>query len=103
MNTGLVLYGHPNRTKQYTKTRTQTCSESRDVGENDIDQWLGETFGIYCQLATEWRRIAFVYDLIGNMTEATSVDARGDSNDCKRRVLRSKIEAPRDVRNSKGP
>ena len=46
MNTVLVRYGHPVRTKQYTnKTEHKTYSESRDIDENDIVQWLGEMFG----------------------------------------------------------
>ena len=76
MNTVLVRYGHSVRTKQYTKIR----SESRDIDKNDIVQRLGETFGIFQWLAAEWRRIAFVYDVIGNMAIATSVDARGNSS-----------------------
>ena len=40
------------------------------------------------RLSAEWRRIAFVYDVIGDMTIATNVDARGDSSHRKRRVLR---------------
>ena len=62
------------------------CSESRDINENKIVQWLGETFGIFRRLAAEWRRIAFVYDVIRNMVIATSVDARGDSSHRKIRV-----------------
>ena len=52
--------------------------ESRDIDENDIVQWLGETFGIFRRLAVEWRRQAFVYDVIGNMAMSTSIDARGE-------------------------
>ena len=58
------------------KTERKICSESRDIDENKIVQWLGETFGIF-RLAAEWRRIAFVYDVIGNMAIATSVDGSG--------------------------
>ena len=64
------------------------CSESRYIDENNIVQWLGETFGIFRRLAAEWRWIAFVYDIIGNMVIATTVDARGDSSHRKRRMLR---------------
>ena len=89
MNTVLVRYGHSLRTKHYTKkTERKIRSESRDIDENDIVQWLGEMFGIFRRLAAEWRRLMFVYDVIGNMTIATSVDARGDSSHHKRRVLR---------------
>ena len=81
MNTVLVRYGHSLRTKQYTKKPERKIrSESRDVDENDIVKWLGETFGIFRRLAAEWRRLMFVYDVIGNMAIATSVDARGDSS-----------------------
>ena len=62
--------------------------ESRDIDENDIVQWLGETIWIFRRLAAERRRLMFVYDVIGNMAIATSVDARGDSSHRKRRVLR---------------
>ena len=80
MNTILVRYCHPLRTKQYKKNERLIRSESRDipVDENGIIQWLGETFGIFRRLATEWRRIAFVYDVIGNMAIATNVYARDD-------------------------
>ena len=60
------------------KPNRKTRSESRDIDENDIIQWLYETFGIFCKLAAEWRPIVFVYDVIGNMAIATSVDARGN-------------------------
>ena len=45
-------------------------------------------FDIFRWLAAEWRRLMFVYDVIGNMAIATSVDARGDSSHRKRRALR---------------
>ena len=70
------------------KTERKICSESRDIDENDIVKRLGETFGIFCRLAAEWRRIASVYDGIGYMAIATSVDARGDSIHRKRLALR---------------
>ena len=70
------------------KPERKICSESRDIDENAIVQWLGETFGIFRRLAAEWRRQAFVYDVIGNMAMATSADARGDSSHRKRWVLR---------------
>ena len=89
MNTVLVRYGHSLRTKQYTKKNEHKIrSESRDIDENDIIQRLGETVGIFCLVAAEWRRLMFVYDVIGNMAIATSVDARGNSSHRKRRVLR---------------
>ena len=89
MNTVLVGYGHFVRTKQdRKKPERKTRSESRDIDENDIVLWLGETFGIFRRLSAEWRRQAFLYDVIGNMAMATSVDARGDSSHRKRRVLR---------------
>ena len=47
MNTVLVQYGHSLRTKPERKI----CSEIRDIDENDIVQWLGETFGIFPRLA----------------------------------------------------
>ena len=59
------------------KPELKIRSESRDIDENDIVQWLGETFGIVRWLAPKWRRLMFVYDVIGNMAIATSVDARG--------------------------
>ena len=75
MNTVLVRYGHSVRKKQYTKkSERKKCSKSRDIDENTIVHWLGETFNIFRRLAAEWRRIAFVYDVIGNMVTATSVD-----------------------------
>ena len=75
--------------KQYTKKpECKTRSESRDINENDIGQWLGETFGIFRRLAAEWLWQAFVYDVIGNMAMATSIDARGDSSHHKGWVLR---------------
>ena len=70
------------------KPERKIRSESRDIDENDIVQWLGETFGIFRRLAAEWHRLMFVDDVIGNMAIATSVDARGDSSHRKRRVLR---------------
>ena len=70
------------------KPERKTRSESRDIDENDIVQWLGETFGIFRRLAAEWRRQTFVYDVIGNVAIATSVDARGESSHRKRRVLK---------------
>ena len=90
MNTVLVRHGHSIHKKQYTKKTPERKirSESRDIDENKIIQWLGEMFGIFRRLAAEWRRIGFVYDDIGNMAIATSVDARGDSSHRKRRVLR---------------
>ena len=64
MNTVLVRYGNSVRKKNiYKKTERKICSESRDIDENKIVQWLGETFGIFRLLSAEWRRIAFVYDV----------------------------------------
>ena len=57
----------------YIKRERKIRSESRDMNENGIVQWLGETFGILRRLAAEWRRIAFICDVIGNMAIATSV------------------------------
>ena len=89
MNTVLVRYGHSVRTKQHRKNpERKTRSESRDIDENDIVLCLGETFSIFRRLSAEWRRQAFVYDVIRNMAMVTSVDARGDSSHRKRRVLR---------------
>ena len=48
-----------------------------DIDENDIFQWLC----IFRRLAAEWGQKAFVYDVIVNMAMATSVDARGDSQE----------------------
>ena len=45
----------------YKNHERKTRSESRDIDENDIVQWLGDTFGIFRRLAAEWRRHAFVY------------------------------------------
>ena len=70
----------------YKKPERKIRSESKDIDENDIVQSLGETFGIFRRLAAEWRRVMFVYDVIGNMAIATSVDARGDSSHRKRRA-----------------
>ena len=54
MDTILVRYGHSVRTKQYTKkSERKICSESRDIDENDIIQWLGEMFGISRRLPTD--------------------------------------------------
>ena len=72
----------------YKKPERKIRSECRDIDENDIVQKLGKTFGIFRRLAAEWRRIAFVYDVIGNMAIATSVNARGGSSHRNRRVLR---------------
>ena len=89
MNTVLVRYGHSVRKKRYTKIpNAKICSESRYIDENQIVQRDGETFGIFRRLAAEWRRAAFVYNVIGNMAIATSVDGRGDSSHRKRRMLR---------------
>ena len=89
MDTILVRYGHSSRTKQYTKNpNAKYAVKAKDIDENDIVQWLGETFDIFRRLAAEWRRQAFVYDVIGNMAMATSVDARGDSSHRKWWVLR---------------
>ena len=41
--------------------------KSTDIDENNIVQYLGETFGIFRLLAAGWRRIAFVYDARGNI------------------------------------
>ena len=35
------------------KNERKTRSEIRDINENDIVQWLGETFGIFRWLAAE--------------------------------------------------
>ena len=89
MNTVLVRHGLSRRTKQYTKKPERKIrSESRDIDENDIVQWPDETVGIFRRLAAEWRRLMFVYDVIGYMAISTSVDARGDSSHRKRRVLK---------------
>ena len=68
MNTVLFRYGYYIRTKQYEKNPNaiKTRNESRDINENKIVQWLGETLGIIGRLAAEWRWIPF-YDVIGNM------------------------------------
>ena len=83
MNTVVVWYGHPVRTKQYTKNMNAKHAVKADISffdivENDIVQWLGAMVGTFRQLAAKWRRIAFVYDVIGNMVITTSVDARGN-------------------------
>ena len=84
MNTVLVRC-HFVRKKQYTKkTKRKTHSESRDINENDIIQGIGKMFGIFRLLVAKWRGQAFVYDVIGNMAMATSVDIRGDSSYRKR-------------------
>ena len=58
----------------YKKPKRKIRSESsRDIDENDIVQWLGETFGIFRQLVAEWRRLIFVYDVKGNTAIATRV------------------------------
>ena len=65
MKTVFVRYGHSVRTKWYT----EKLSESRNIDENDIVQWI-ETFGIFRWLAAGWRLMAFVHDIImiiGNM------------------------------------
>ena len=81
MNTVLVRYGHSLHTKQYTKKpNAKYTVKAADIDENDIIQWLSETFGIFRRLEAEWRRLMFVYNIIGNMAIATSVDARGDSS-----------------------
>ena len=55
MNTVLVRYGHSVHKKTiYKKPERKIRSESRDIDENQIVQWLGETFGIFCRLAAEW-------------------------------------------------
>ena len=84
MNTVLVRYGHTVRKNNIQKNERKICSESRD--ENKIVQWLGETIGIFRPLAADLRRIAFVYDVIGDMAIGTSVHARGDSSHRNRRV-----------------
>ena len=35
------------------KPERKICSESRDIDENDIVQWLGETFDIFRRLAAK--------------------------------------------------
>ena len=72
----------------YKKPDRKIRSESRHINENDTVQWLGNTFCIFRRLAAEWRRIAFVYDVIGKMAIATSIDARGDLSHRKRRLLK---------------
>ena len=47
-------------------TKQLTCSESRDIDENQILQWLCWMFCIIHQLAAEWCWIPF-YDVIRNM------------------------------------
>ena len=71
MNTVLVRYGHSVRKKTIYKYQNAKYAVEADISM----QWLGDTFGIFRRLAAEWRRIAFVYDVIGYMTIATSVDA----------------------------
>ena len=68
------------------KPERKARSESRDIDENDIVQWHGETFSIFCRQAAEWHWIVFVYEVIGYMAITTSVDARRDSSRRKRRV-----------------
>ena len=76
MNTVLVRYGHFVVQNNIQKTWTQNAKwKNRYIDEKDIVQWLGKTFSIFCQLAAKWRRIAFVYDVIGNMAILTFVDA----------------------------
>ena len=57
------------------KPECKIRSKSRDIDENDIVQWLGETFGIFRRLAAEWRQLVFVYDVIRE---------HGDSNKRRR-------------------
>ena len=89
MNTVLVRYGHSLRTKQYTKNPKAKYAVKAEISMKTISfNYLGETFGIFRRQAAEWRRLMFVFDIIGNMAIATSVDARGDSSHRKRRVLK---------------
>ena len=89
MNTVLVRYDHSVRTKQYTKNPNAKHAKKAEISMKTIlFSDLGETFSIFLRLAAEWRRQAFVYDVIGNMAMTTSVDARGDPSNRKRWVLR---------------
>ena len=53
---------------QNNKQERKTHRESRNIDENDMLQWLDETFDIFRQLAAERCRKVFVYDVIGKMT-----------------------------------
>ena len=55
------------------KPERKTRSESRDINENKIVQWLGESFGSACirRQAAEWRRLRF-YDVIRNMASSNN-------------------------------
>ena len=46
----IILFVQNNMLKQNER---KTRSESRDIDENDIVQWLNETFGIFRLLAAE--------------------------------------------------
>ena len=76
MNTVFVRYGHSVHKKQYTKNPNAkyAVKADRDIDENKIVRWHDETFGIFRPLVAEWRWILFVYDVIGNMAIATSID-----------------------------
>ena len=87
MNTVLVRYGHSVREKQYTKNPNAKYAVKAEISmkKKKNVQRLGATFGIFRRFAAEWHQIAFVYDVIGDIAIATSVDARGDSSHRKRR------------------
>ena len=48
--TAALLYPHRNALHRDKKPERKSRSESRDIDENDIVQWLGEKFSIFCRL-----------------------------------------------------
>ena len=90
MNTFLVRYGHSVRKKkQYTKKTNVKYAVKAEISmktKSFNDSAKRSAFS--SRLAAKWRQMAFVYDVIGNMAIATSVEAKGDSSHYKRWVLR---------------
>ena len=84
MNTVLVIYGHSVRTKQNTKKQNAKYAVKAEISMKTIMFNDSAKRSAFSQMS----RIAFFYDVIGNMAIATSVDARGNLRHRKRPMLR---------------
>ena len=72
----------------YKNPECKTRSESWGISENNIIQWLSETFGIFRWLAAELCQITFVYEVIGNMAGSNKRWRQRQFEPLKKRVLR---------------
>ena len=62
-----------------------TLSETKFIYESNIGQRQDKTFGIFHRLAVEWIQQAFIYGVIGNMT------------DIKKRCHKKQIEPSQEI------